>query len=142
MSEINIIPLSIGRPIQYSKSCHSLSYPQKSSQKYFFELIINSNTPNKKVFRKLENSKHCDLILEKDNINYNDIINFKLSITKLPLDVNFNYYTEGLINKELSSYNHSDNEIYIEFSQNSFGKTFCRSSFIGIDFTKICVSPP
>ena len=142
MSEIKNYPIPVATPIRYSKSWHSLSYPQGNTQKYLFELIINPNAPDKKTFRKLESSKHCDLIEEKDKIQYSEIKNFRLCISKLPFDINFNYETEGFINQEQSSYNQSENEIYIEFSQNSSGITFCRSSFIGVDFTKICVSPP
>ena len=142
MSEIKNYPIPIAKPIRYSKSWHSLSYPQGNTQKYLFELIINPDSSDKKTFRKLESSKHCDLIEEKDDIKYSEIKNFKLSISKLPFDINFNYETEGFINQDQSSYNQSENEIYIEFSQNSSGNTFCRSSFIGVDFTKICVSPP
>lgn len=142
MSEIKTNPIPIGIPIRYSKSWHSFSNPQGGLQKYLFELIINYDSNNKKIFRKIESDKHCDLIEQEDNIKYNEIKNFKLSISKLPADNTFNYETEGLINQEQSYYNKSENEIYIEFSQNSSGTTFCRSSFIGIDFTKICVSPP
>lgn len=142
MSEIKINPIPIGIPIRYSKSWHSFSNPQGGVQKYLFELTINYDSTNKKIFRKIESDKHCDLIEQEDNIKYNEVKNFKLSISKLPSDTSFNYETEGLINQDHTFYNKSENEIYIEFSQNSSGNTFCRSSFVGVDFTKICVSPP
>jgi hypothetical protein len=142
MSEIKTNPIPISSPIRYTKSWHSFSNPQGGFQKYLFELIINYDSNDKKIFRKIESDKHSDLIEQEDNIKYNDIKNFKLSISKLPSDTNFNYETEGLINQDNSFYNKSENEIFIEFSQNSSGNTFCRSSFIGVDFNKICVSPP
>lgn len=142
MSEIKTIPIPISNPIRYSKSWHSFSNPNGGLQKYFFDLTINPNSSDKKTFRKLESCKHAELIQLNDEIKYSDIKEFRLIVTKMPFDITFNYELEGLINQEQSSYNQTENEIYVEFSQNSSGLTICRSSFIGVDFTKMCVSPP
>ena len=142
MSEIKSNPISIFNPFRYSKSMYSFSNPNGGLQKYFFELIINPNFKNEKIFRKLENSKHTELIQLDDDIIYSDIKDFKLVVTKMPIDISFNYKLEGKLNHDRSSYNQCDNEIYIEFSQNSSGLAFCRSSFIGVDFSKIFISPP
>lgn len=142
MSEIKINPIPISYPIRYSKSWHSFSNPNNVIQKYLFELVINPNSNNKKIFRKLENGKHCDLIEENDDIKYSEIKDFQLIVSKLPFDNNFNYQLEGNITQERNYYNQRDNELYVEFSQNSLGIAFCRSSFIGIDFNNMCVSPP
>jgi hypothetical protein len=142
MSEIKTIPIPISNPIRYSKSWHSFSNPNGGLQKYFFDLTINPNSENKKTFRKLESGKHAELIQLDDEIKYSDIKEFKLVVTKMPFDITFNYELEGKLSQEQSSYNQRENEIYVEFSQNSAGLTFCRSSFIGVDFSKMCVSPP
>jgi len=142
MSEIKTNPIPISNPIRYSKSWHSFSNPNGGLQKYFFDLTIITNSGDKKTFRKLESSKHAELIESNDEINYCDIKEFKLVVTKMPFDITFNYEIEGKINQDQSSYNQRENEIYIEFSQNSAGLAFCRSSFIGVDFSKMCVSPP
>lgn len=142
MSEININHLPVSLPIRYTKSWHSFSNPHNGIQRYLFELIINPNSPNKKTFRKIENSKHSDLIEESDNINYSEIKEFKLNISKLPFDIHCNYEIEGKINNDNSYYNQTEQEIFVEFSRNSLNLAFCRSSFIGIDFNKMCVSPP
>jgi hypothetical protein len=142
MSAIKTIPIPISNSIQYLKSCHSVSNPNDKFQKYFFDLTINPNSNNKKIFIKLENGKHTELIEVNDRIKYSDIKDFKLLVTKFPYDTTFNYELKGTINQEQSSYIQRENEIYIEFSQNSAGLTFCRSSFIGFDFSKMCISPP
>ena len=141
MSEININAIPI--PIKYSKSYHSFSNPHGGLQNYYFELIINPEH-DKKVFRKINDKKHAELINEDDVINYNEIKSFKLLVSKVPFDMTFNYELEGYINQYQSSYNQRDENIYIEFSQNSSGITYCNSSFIGVgtDFSKICISPP
>lgn len=142
MSEIKTNPISILNPIRYSESLHSFSNPNGGLEKYFFELTINPNFKNKKIFIKLENSKHTELIQLDDDIEYSDIRKFKLVVTKMPFDINFNYKLEGELNHDCYSYTQCENEIYIEFSQNSAGTAFCRSSFIGVDFSKIFISPP
>lgn len=141
MSEIKTNPIPIPKPIKYSKTWHSFSNPNGNFQHYLFELVINE-TSNKKLFKKLESKKHVELIEECDNIKYSDIRDFRLSVSKLPFDCTFYHELDGTINHEQSAYNQRTGEIYIEFSQNSLGIAICRASFIGADFTKICVSPP
>ena len=142
MSEIRSIPIPIKQPIKYSKSWHSFSDPNNQIQNYLFELIINlNNNENKRIIR-LESDKHCNLIFIKDKIEYKNLQNFKVSVKKIPSDYSFNYEMEGIISNDQSSYSQQDCKLHIEFSQNSNGYTICNCSFIGIDFNKICVSPP
>ena len=49
---------------------------------------------------------------------------------------------DGNLNHDNTSYIQKDDNLFIEFSQNSLGFTVCNCSFIGMDFNKICVSPP
>jgi len=142
MSEIRTNPISILNPKLYSKSLHSFFSPNGGLQKYFFELTINPNFINEKTFRKFESNKYTELIQLDDDIIYHDIKEFKLVVSKMPFDTSFNYELKGKLCHDCSSYNQCKNDIYIEFSQNSSGITFCSSSFIGIDFTKFCISPP
>jgi hypothetical protein len=142
MSEIRSIPIPIKQPIKYSKSWHSFSDPNNQIQNYLFELIINlNNNENKRIIR-LESDKHCNLIFIKDKIEYKNLLNFKVSVKKIPSDYSFNYEMEGIISNDQSSYSQQDCNLHIEFSQNSNGYTICNCSFIGIDFNTICVSPP
>ena len=130
------------KPINYSKSYYSFSNPNNVIEKYVFELIINTNTLNKKIFRKIENNKKCELIQESDNIKYNTIKDFSLKIVKVPYNINFEYETYSAINHNLYSFNHKDNDIYIEFSQNSSGFAICNSIIISLDLSKLCITPP
>lgn len=140
MSDIKTVAIPI--PIKYSKSWHSFSDPNSQIQKYLFELIIFMTNNEKKIFRNLESNKHSSLISIRNQIKFSDINTFKVCVSKLPDDYSFNYELEGIINHENSSYSQQDSNIYIEFSQNSNGFTLCNCSFIGIDFNKICISPP
>jgi hypothetical protein len=140
MSDIKTVAIPI--PIKYSKSWHSFSDPNSQIQKYLFELIIFMKNGEKKIFRNLESNKHSSLISIRNQIKFSDINTFKVCVSKLPDDYSFNYELEGIINHENSCYSQQDANIYIEFSQNSNGFTLCNCSFIGIDFNKICISPP
>ena len=128
--------------IKYSKSYHAFSDPYNQIQNYLFELNIIMNDNEKKSFIKLESDKHSNLIFIKDQIKYNNIKTFKIYVKKIPDEYPLNYEMQGNIIQDQSFYTQKNEDLFIEFSQNSSGTTFCRSSFIGIDFTKICVSPP
>ena len=145
MSEI--INKTLPIPIKYSKSWHSFSDPNSQIQKFLFELKIitksvDSDDFSTKIFRNLENDKHSNLIIIKHLIKFSDIQKFIISVSKLPFESEFNYELEGNINHTHSSYSQKNENIYVEFSQNSNGFTICNCSFIGTDFSKICISPP
>ena len=129
-------------PIKYSKSWHSYSDPNSQIQKFLFELIIVLKSDEKKIFRNLENTKHSNLIFLKHKIDFSNIKEFKLCVSKVPyLDMN-TYEMEGNLNHNNTSYMQKDSNLFIEFSQNSMGFTVCNCSFLGMDLNKICVSPP
>ena len=143
MSEIktiNSIPIPI--PIKYSKSWHSFSDPNNQIQKYLFELEITMNSDERKIFKNLESDKHSNLIITKDKIKLSEIKSFKIIVSKLPYNYSFNYHLEGLINHDNTSYTQQDENLFIEFSKNSNGFTLCNASFIGVDFEKLCITPP
>jgi hypothetical protein len=129
-------------PIKYSKSWHSYSDPNSQIQKFLFELIIVLKSDEKKIFRNLENNKHSNLIFLKDKINFSNIKEFSLCVSKVPyVDIN-TYEMDGNLNHDNTSYIQKDDNLFIEFSQNSLGFAVCNCSFIGMDYNKICVSPP
>ena len=129
-------------PIKYSKSWHSYSDPNSQIQKFLFELIIVLKSDEKKIFRNLENTKHSNLIFLKHKIDFSNIKEFKVCVSKVPyMDMN-TYEMEGNLNHNNTSYMQKDNNLFIEFSQNSMGFTVCNCSFLGMDLNKICVSPP
>jgi hypothetical protein len=138
MSEIISVPIPI--PIKYSKSCHSFSNPNNQTQNYLFELIIDLNNKDKKIFIGLESDKHCKLINTKDQIKFDEIKTFRIIVKKIPEEMN--YQMEGKITSDQSFYTQNNENLFIEFSQNSSGYTICNCSFVGYDFFKICASPP
>lgn len=138
MSEIISVPVPI--PIKYSKSWHSFSNPNNQTQNYLFELIIDLNNKDKKIFIGLETDKHCKLINIKDQIKFDEIKTFRIIVKKIPEEMN--YQMEGKIILEQSFYSQYNENLFIEFSQNSNGYTICNCSFVGIDFFKISASPP
>jgi hypothetical protein len=140
MSEI--ITKSIPIQIKYSKSWHSFSDPNNQIQKYLFELKITLKSNEIRKFTNLENDKYSTLIFLKHQIKFCDIKKFSISISKLPFESDFNYELSGLINHDQSAYSQKNDNIYIEFSQNSNGFTICNCTFVGMDFSKICISPP
>ena len=142
MSEIKTIPIPIINKIKYSKSWHSFSDPYNQIQNYLFELNIIMIDNEKKTFIKLENSKHANLIFIKDQIKYNNINSFKIYVKKIPDESSMNYEMQGNINQDQSFYTQQTNNLFIEFSQDSNGYVICNCSFIGLDFSQICVSPP
>jgi hypothetical protein len=141
MSEIKTIPIPINK-IKYSKSWHSFSDPYNQIQNYLFELNIIMDNDEKKSFIKLESDKHCNLIFIKDQIKYNKIKKFNLCVKKIPDEYSLNYQMKGNINQDLTFYTQTNEDLFIEFSQNSNGFTNCNCTFTGIDFNKICISPP
>jgi len=142
MSEIKTIPIPIKNKIKYSKSWHSFSDPYNQIQNYLFELNIIMNDDDKKTFIKLESTKHSNIIFIKDQIKYNNIKSFKLYVKKIPDECSMNYEMQGNIDQNQSFHTQQDENLFIEFSQNSNGFVICNCTFIGIDFSKICISPP
>jgi hypothetical protein len=127
MSEIitNIMPKSI----TYTKSWHSFSDPNSQIQKLLFELKITTNNSTK-IFRNLESDNHSSLIILKDQIKFSDIQKFTICVSKLPFEIKSIYELEGIINHNQSFYTEKNENLYVEFSQNSNGFTICNCSFL------------
>ena len=136
MSEIKYIP------IKYSKSWHSFSDPYNQIQNYLFELNIIMNDNETKKFIKLESEKRCNLIIVKDQIEFKNIKTFKIIVKKIPGEYLFTYQMSDNIIHEQSYYVQKDDNLFVEFSQNSNGYTMCNCTFIGYDSWRISASPP
>lgn len=136
MSEIKCVP------IKYSKSWHSFSDPYNQIQNYLFELNIIMKDNESKKFIKLENEKSCNLIIIKDQIEFKNIKNFKITVKRIPDECLLTYQMSDNITQDRSYYIRKDENLFIEFSQNSNGYTICNCSFIGYDLWKISASPP
>jgi hypothetical protein len=88
------------------------------SQTYIFELILTDKFNNIKVIRRIKKCNQGNLVSSDDNILYNTIEKYKLTI------LNSNYPNKPIILKEFINYSlttntYMTNNIYIEISQTS-----------------------
>lgn len=127
--------------IKYTKNLHGFSNNGNDTNKYIFELIINCKN-QKKYFRNFEEIKYSHLITLNHKIKFTDIISYKVSVSLFNYDYNDIFELEGSINTDFSSSTNSNNNIYIEFTQNDMGYVLCSCFYTGYDNNKIFVSPP
>jgi hypothetical protein len=155
--------------IKYSKNYYGFSDSNNNTNKYLFELIIyvndnilispkninvnqsdfyrdNKSTDDKiktKYFRNLEELKYSHLIKLNHKIKLDDITNYKASVTIIrPEENDSSFELEGVINHNQSSSTQSNNNLYIEFTQNDNGYAICSCFYTGMDYNKIFASPP
>jgi len=88
------------------------------SQTYIFELILTDKFNNIKVIRCIRKCNQGNLVSSDDNILYNTIEKYKLTI------LDSNYPNKPIILKELINYSlttntYMTNNIYLEISQTS-----------------------
>ena len=110
---------------------------QKFDNIYNFKLITKINNENI-IFTSLENKKYSNLIKYSNKIKYEDINDFEIEIDLL--DNKFSLIDN--INHHSSCYSTQNNNIYIEFSQDTHGYVNCICYFIDKDFNILCISPP
>lgn len=118
---------SVPIPIKYTKSCYSFSDSGKPKKRYLFDLVIILKNRQTKKFTKIEKNSQSTIIDLEDNINYDEISEFKIIFAEIPFTDDNEYTLEGKINHSFSSFHLTTDKFYIEFSQNHFGKTVCNS---------------
>ena len=99
-----------------SISKYIYNYNQANSNIYIFELILKDNFNNLKIIRKIQSGKQGNLVSYNDNILYNNIKKYKITI----LDYNNpekNIVIKNCIDHNLSSNIYFNNNIYIEINQ-------------------------
>ena len=133
-------PINI--PIKHSKSKFSFNVPPSDCTNYFFSLNIEFFDGNKKTFKKIVDRKYAQLIDIDDKIDYTKMKNFNASILKIPSRDNKEILLNGKINHDVSNFTQKGDDIYIEFSKNSFNLAMCSCYYIGVDFSEIFISPP
>jgi hypothetical protein len=101
---------------KYYADNYSYNYPGSDHFKYLFELIIKFEDGKKKVIRKIESVPECEIINEKNQIEYNNLNYFQLSIAQIPFKSVVAFDIEGEIENDNNDlFIQSDNNIYIEF---------------------------
>ena len=92
------------------------NYNEVNLQTYIFELVLKDTSNNSKIIRKVQSGKQGNLISLHDNILYNNIKKYKITI----LDCNNpekNIVIKNCINHNLNSNIYFNNNIYIEINQ-------------------------
>jgi len=86
------------------------------SQTYIFELILKDKLNQLKVIRRIKKGNQGNLVSDEDNINYDIIEKYKLTV----IDVNYPEKTiivKEVINHSLTTNTFISNEIYLEINQ-------------------------
>lgn len=86
------------------------------SQIFIFELILKDKSNNLKVIRRIKNCAQGNLLSSNDNIIYNSINKYKLTI----FDVNYPkkiIIVKELLNHTIETNTYKKNNIHIEISQ-------------------------
>jgi hypothetical protein len=89
---------------------------EDDSQTYVFELIFKDKFKNIKVIRRIKKSNRGNLVSNDDNISYNIIEKYKLTV----LDINYPekpIIVKEYINCSLSTNSYLTNNIYLEVNQ-------------------------
>lgn len=129
-------------PIKYIKNNHGFSDSNNDTNRYLFELIIKGKNIGKKYFRNLENNKYSHLIKLEHHILLSSIDSYKASLKIYPSEIPISSEIEGSIHKELSSSTQSNDDLYIEFTQNDNGYALCSCFYVGLNDNKYFASPP
>ena len=129
-------------PISSVKSLYGFSAPFKNPNKYYFELHVIFKDNTSKVFRKINDNKYADLIDLKDNIIFSELKSYDLKVTQIPDNIEKVYTLLGQICDDKSCHIQNTKDLYIEFSKNDLGLTFCLCHFLGSDVTSYGITPP
>lgn len=123
LSEIK--PLTKSFPNTYS---HSIN----PTTRYLFELKL-SLKEEIKMIKKIENQNESNLVSLDDDINYNNIEKFRLTVLKLTGEKMKDFMLEGKIDQKKKHSSFTNENLYIEFCQNDVGKCICKSYFLNND---------
>lgn len=88
------------------------------SQTYIFELVLKDKFDNVHVIRRIKKCNQGNLISTDDNIQYNIIDKYKLTVINAnnPEDT---FIIKELIDHTMSTNTFLNNEIYLEITQNT-----------------------
>ncbi len=91
---------------------------------YIFEIILFMKNGENIVIEETSNEKYINLFSYNENINYNDIVFYELSINLISFDIN-HYTIKNKFNSNCESYVFKDNIIYLEMNKNNDNYTNC-----------------
>jgi hypothetical protein len=109
------------------------------TNKYIFYLYIYDSKKNEKCIKKIELKPYSKLIKFNDRIKFADINSFKVIISQEIENNILDYNLEGNINTTQTTYIQQNENIFIEFTNNTNGFSLCSCS---LTTNNIFVSPP
>jgi len=101
--------------IQYQKK-YSYTKKEINTPTYIFEIILQDITNNRKTFRYIKKSNQGNLLSKKDNILYNLIKKYKLTIFDIN-NPNEPIIIKQYLDHSLTTNTYLANNIYIEINQ-------------------------
>ena len=104
---------------------------------FYFKLAIKINNKDT-VFINSGKQKFSNLIKFSNQIKYDQINNFEIEIKFF----NNTYFLNDNISNQSSFFSKQENNIFIEFSQDTNGFANCICYFIEDDLSMLCISPP
>jgi len=135
----NIINSSNPIPIKNSNSLSNNYLSNNSFDNiYCFNLKIITNNTKEKQFSCYNTKKYANLIKTSHKIEFDDIKAFEVTLSY----GDNSFYLKGNINNTLSSYIEKNDNLFIEFSQDSFGNTICSCYLLNKNINNLCISPP
>jgi hypothetical protein len=109
------------------------------TNRYEFHLSIIDFENNIKSIKKIESKPHSKLIKFNDKIKFTDIKQFKIMISHEMDSSSLDYSLEGTLDNNKTTYIQQNNNIFIEFTNNTNGYSLCSCS---LTINNIFVSPP
>ena len=98
--------------------------PSFCSTRYIYELEITTNTKQKKTFNTVTHEKYCKIINFNDNINFDDLKEFYLKVTRINLFKNY-YIIRKQFNIDNDECVYRTPDLYLEFYKNNIGLLNC-----------------
>ena len=136
LNPINSFPIEIPYKNLNKDLIYSLSNDNFDSL-FYFKLILKINN-KETVFINSGKKKFSNIIKYSNQIKYDQINNFEIQIKFF----NNTYFLNDNISNQSSFFSKQENNIFIEFSQDSNGFTNCICYFIEDDLSTLCISPP
>lgn len=117
-------------------------YFKPPKTEYIFVLNITLSDMTIKEFVKISSKKYVNLIDFKDQINVNDIKNFKIKIQNISNMISYEYQSEFSSDFEEQYKTFKNTNIYIEFTKNTNLFISCKCYLNATGSDRIFVTPP
>lgn len=121
--------------------CGSSNLFHPKNNKFLYKLEIIFKDCSKNEFVKLTESKHLKIINFNNDIIYDKINSFYITIEDINEKHIYSYSSKLKFEENINNKIYKNNDIYIEFRKNSEGKVECNCSLTAID-NRIFITPP